>query len=167
LRRPQEGDVAKVTVLVVGYRFGLLSTFSLLLLDSPSASCGGWNRTSGLQVQSLASLPAATAPQRRHFFGDPLGQQCSGRRTRTFIACFKGRKPTVSRSPSTRCFKVPSQSALRELNPSRRLGRPAPCRSAKGTLCSQASCGGRNRTCVRAVNSRLPVPTQTPPQSHS
>jgi hypothetical protein len=25
-------------------------------------NCGGWNRTSGLQVQSLASLPAATAP---------------------------------------------------------------------------------------------------------
>ena len=27
------------------------------------------------------------------------------------------------------------------------------------------SCGGRNRTCVRAVNSRLPVPARVPPQS--
>ena len=27
------------------------------------------------------------------------------------------------------------------------------------------SCGGRNRTCVGAVNSRLPVPTRVPPQS--
>lgn len=27
------------------------------------------------------------------------------------------------------------------------------------------SCGGRNRTCVRAVNSRLPVPARVPPQN--
>ena len=27
-----------------------------------------------------------------------------------------------------------------------------------------SSCGGRNRTCVRAVNSRLPVPARVPPQ---
>lgn len=33
------------------------------------------------------------------------------------------------------------------------------CRSAKGTT----SCGGRNRTCAQAVNSRLPVPTRDPP----
>ena len=26
------------------------------------------------------------------------------------------------------------------------------------------SCGGRNRTCVATINSRLPVPTQDPPQ---
>lgn len=30
---------------------------------------------------------------------------------------------------------------------------------------SSISCGGRNRTCVRAVNSRLPVPARVPPQS--
>lgn len=29
------------------------------------------------------------------------------------------------------------------------------------------SCGGRNRTCVGAVNSRLPVPTRVPPQNQS
>jgi hypothetical protein len=29
------------------------------------------------------------------------------------------------------------------------------------------SCGGRNRTCVTAVNSRLPVPTQNPPHQIS
>ena len=29
---------------------------------------------------------------------------------------------------------------------------------------SSFSCGGRNRTCVRAVNSRLPVPARVPPQ---
>jgi hypothetical protein len=37
------------------------------------------------------------------------------------------------------------------------------CRSAKGTT----SCGGRNRTCVGAVNSRLPVPARVPPQYQS
>src|SRR5262245_17335813 len=30
-------------------------------------SSGGWNRTSGLHVQSVASLPAATAPESREF----------------------------------------------------------------------------------------------------
>ncbi len=67
------------------------------------------------------------------------------------------------------------------------------CRSAKGTLEAEgvrveltrliarlfsrqlpspvglpfrsSGCGGRNRTCEGAVNSRLPVPTQAPPQS--
>ena len=29
------------------------------------------------------------------------------------------------------------------------------------------SCGGRNRTCVGAVNSRLPVPARVPPQNQS
>jgi hypothetical protein len=29
------------------------------------------------------------------------------------------------------------------------------------------SCGGRNRTCVRVINSHLPVPTQTPPHRTS
>ena len=32
-------------------------------------------------------------------------------------------------------------------------------------LQSTKSCGGRNRTCVGAVNSRLPVPTRIPPQN--
>ena len=30
-----------------------------------------------------------------------------------------------------------------------------------------SSCGNRNRTCVVTVNSRLPVPTRTPPQGFS
>ena len=39
----------------------------------------------------------------------------------------------------------------------RQLACPSVCRS----------CGGRNRTCVGAVNSRLPVPARVPPQSKS
>jgi hypothetical protein len=45
-------------------------------------SSGGWNRTSGLHVQSVASLPAATAPE--SFV--PLGRSHSGRRIRTSTA---------------------------------------------------------------------------------
>ena len=37
------------------------------------------------------------------------------------------------------------------------------CRSALLLCCR--SCGGRNRTCVRAVNSRLSVPTRIPQQN--
>ena len=32
-------------------------------------------------------------------------------------------------------------------------------------LSTRRSCGGRNRTCVGAINSRLPVPARDPPQS--
>ncbi len=31
---------------------------------------------------------------------------------------------------------------------------------------SKISCGGRNRTCVRAGNNRLPIPTRAPPHQH-
>ena len=90
-----------------------------------------------------------------------------------------------------------SKSALRESNPPRRFGRPEPLPlgqehvvvSGKGgsrtlkavklvpvragchrqlacpSVCR--SCGGRNRTCVATVNSRLPVPAQDPPHQTS
>ena len=34
---------------------------------------------------------------------------------------------------------------------------------SQSTMPTTSSCGGRNRTCVRAINSRLPVPAQDPP----
>jgi hypothetical protein len=76
----------------------------------------------------------------------------SGRRIRTFIACFKDRRPTISRSPRVPCGSRTHLAGLED----RHL-----CRSAKGTM--NTSCGGRNRTCVPAVNSRLPVPARAPP----
>ena len=94
----------------------------------------------------------------------------SGRRIRTFIACFKGRWPTISRSPSVVCStsqidrRVPCGSWTRLSG----LEDRCLCRSAKGTSCFHfvSSCGGRNRTCDKAVNSRPPVPTRAPPQLH-
>jgi len=38
-------------------------------------------------------------------------------------------------------------------------------KSRKLTADSSSSCGSRNRTCVRAINSRLPGPALAPPQS--
>ena len=110
-------------------------------------SSGGRNRTYGLLIQSQASLPTATTPE----------------------------------------WLLHIKSALRELNPPRQLGRLAPLPLGQGhaqrkeresnpqgssldrfrdgchrpLACpSVTSCGGRNRTCVGALNSRLPVPTR-------
>ncbi len=51
------------------------------------------------------------------------------------------------------------------VEPSRLIARPASngVPSPVG-LSFRKGCGGRNRTCVWAVNSRLPVPTRAPPQ---
>lgn len=112
----------------------------------------------------------------------------SGRWTRTTTAWFKARRPAVSRSPNI--VKVPCESRTRV--PSLEGWRP--CRSAKSTCerkeresnpqgssldcfrdsCRRPSacpsvpaisCGGRNRTCVWALNRRLPVPAPAPPQT--
>ena len=53
-----------------------------------------------------------------------------------------------------------NESALRESNPPRQLGRLAPLPLGQGHI---HSCGGRNRTCDGAINSRLSVPARNPP----
>ena len=63
---------------------------------------------------------------------------------------FKARQPAVSRSPRVPCGNRTRLARLEVWHL---------CRSAQGT-----SCGGRNRTCVGAVNSRLSVPARNPPQ---
>ena len=67
---------------------------------------------------------------------------------------FKARQPAVSRSPRVPCGNRTRLASLEGWHL---------CRSAKDTT----SCGGRNRTCVGAVNSRLPVPARDPPQCQS
>lgn len=44
------------------------------------------------------------------------------------------------------------------------IGRQTLASTARSHRPCEVSCGGRNRTCVRAVNSRQPVPAQAPPQ---
>ncbi len=55
------------------------------------------------------------------------------------------------------------------VEPPRLIARPLSGRlpSPIGLTFHNSSCGGRNRTCVGAINSRLPVPTRVPPQSRS
>lgn len=117
-------------------------------------------------VTTSSNCPAVFTKQYFHQ-GCLLFAKGSGRRIRTFIACFKGRWPTISRSPNGVCSTSSrSKSALRESDPPVRFGRPVPLPLGQGHVLSFRSCGGRNRTCDRAVNSRPPVPTRAPPQSH-
>jgi hypothetical protein len=97
-------------------------------------SCGGWNRTSGLLIQSQASLPAATAPQ---CF---INEVCSWRKVRG-----EGFEPSLPASkadglpladPRMLCVqhqsdrRVPCGSWTRLSG----LEDRCLCRSAKGTL---------------------------------
>jgi hypothetical protein len=71
---------------------------------------------------------SSNCPALFHQRGIPF-RRGSGRRIRTFIACFKGRQPAVSRSPSV-VPKVPCGSRTRLVGlEGRHL-----CRSAKGTF---------------------------------
>ena len=119
-------------------------------IKTHDTSSGGWSRTNGLLVQSQASLPTATAPDRAASLTQHHAPN-SGRTTRTSIAWFKARQPTVSRSPNSCEFGVPSsefsatkhselrtlnsklpQSAQRELNPRFRHGKAAGYRYIMG-----------------------------------
>jgi hypothetical protein len=54
------------------------------------------------------------------------------------------------------------------VEPPRLIARPLSRRMPSPVgLTFRKGCGGRNRTCVKAVNSRLPVPARDPPQSKS
>ncbi len=115
----------------------------------------------------------------------------SGRRDRTSVSWFKARKPTTSRSPIiiVRECPVGVEPTSPDWKPGTFAARPRAQqggRRGSRTLKAHRStafahgchrqlacpsvlskgCGGRNRTCVGAVNSRLPVPAQVPPQSN-
>ena len=115
-----------------------------------------------------------------------LAGTSSGRRGRTFVAWFRARKPTTSRSPimfqerlvgvepTSPAWKAGTSAARPKahkaegegVEPPRLIARPLSRRLPSPTWLDlpYQSCGGRNRTCVRAVNSRLPVPARVPPQ---
>ena len=151
--------------------------------DFRASSSGGWNRTNGLLVQSQASLPAATAPDHRFIEDTRRKTASSGRRIRTSSP---GSKPGGLPLADPRRVPCGSRTRLAGLEdrqplplgqghikaegegvePSRLIARPLSRRVPSPVgLPFRSSCGGRNRTCVVAVNSRLPVPTRAPPQS--
>ena len=94
-----------------------------------SVSCGSWNRTNGLLVQSQASLPTATTPHRslfsRHMFlraVHKLRGQDSNLRTR-------GSKPRISADRNYPASRVPCGSRTHLAG----LEARCLCRSAKDT----------------------------------
>jgi hypothetical protein len=125
-------------------------------------SSGGWNRTSGLHVQSVASLPAATAPE-------------------SFIREGGLEPPSPdSKSGSLPVSRFPMRKE-RELNPQgSSLARfQVGCRrqSACPSVCTKyiynrplhrtSSTGGRSRTSNRRLNRALPYRWATPVLSSS
>ena len=85
--------------------------------EPDACSSGGWNRTSGLHVQSVASLPAATAPESSYF-----GKEDSNLHR-------------LIQSQGA-CQLADSRERLRESNPPVGPGKPVPGRSAQDAHCS-------------------------------
>ena len=157
---------------------------------STSSTSGGWNRTNDLLVQSQASLPAATTPDRSSCWTPPWRPKF-GEKGSNLRLLVQSQAAYLKPIPD----RVINKSALRESNPPSQLGRLGPLPIGQGhakrkerksnpqglllarvragchrqLACpSVSSCGGRNRTCAGAVNppkADLPVPTRVPPQS--
>ena len=128
----------------------------VLPLDDPAivvlASSGGRNRTYGLLVQSQASLPTATTPE----CGEcPAGVEPAS----------PGWKPGTSAArPRAREGGRRGSRTLKAVTLDRFRGG---CHRQLACPSVDQGCGGRNRTCVVAVNSRLPVPARAPPHHKS
>ena len=101
-----------------------------------NSSSGGWNRTSGLRVQSAASLPPATAPD-------------SGRRRGFEIQL----PPPDSKSGSLPVSRFP-RAPPRESNPPVGPGKPAPDRSARDASTVASSAGSGIRTPIAWLEAR-------------
>ena len=120
-------------------------------LPSQATSSGGWNRTSGLHVQSVASLPAATTPEssiREGGFEPPPPDSKSGSLpvsrfprascgSRTRLSDLGS--PCLAARPRTLCslldsrYQIPeskleNQSGIGDSNPGRLVGSQESCR---------------------------------------
>lgn len=151
----------------------------------PDAQSGSRTHThSGL---SRAALPiGASGPRSEERHGSAASS--SGRRTRTFIAWFRARKPTISRSPNkpdtvvgrecpvgveptspvwkTGTFAARPRAHKAEgegVEPSRLIARPGSGRMPSPIgLPFRESCGGRSRTCKCLLNREVPYRWATP-----
>lgn len=150
-----------------------------------------FNQAPGVGIEPTASWFRARRHYQqqlpRNTSSTPLVRKGSGRGNRTPIAWFKARRRTISPSPLVQSAlresnppvqlgrlvpepigqgHVLSRRKERESNPQGSNARPASNALAIASwlaLPYHQGCGGRNRTCVRAVNSRLPVPARAPP----
>ena len=132
-------------------------------------SCGGWNRTDGLLVQSQVSLPTATAPQDSFRIGHS--------RSIRVRDCSKDRQSSLPAVRPRHDFR--RERKERESNPqgvlaharlfSRQLPSPVGLSSHSSfplhwqqNSHHRHSCGGRIRTCNRLLNRELPYRWATP-----
>jgi hypothetical protein len=133
----------KSSRMELNHRFLDVSQASLPLDHGTVSNCGSWNRTSASWVRA-----------RRHYQQQlPRRDRRSdvGGRIRSFRPPFSDLPNSGSRG--TRTHKPLARPPVFETGPS------------SGRMTSVMSCGGRNRTCDKAVNSRRPVPAQAPPQT--
>jgi hypothetical protein len=106
-------------------------------------SSGGWNRTSGLRVQSAASLPAATAPE--------FGKEDSNLHR------------LIQSQGAYRLADSRVESAPRESNPPVEPGKPAPDRSARdASTITSIECGIGESNPDRLVGSQESCPWTNP-----
>ncbi len=116
--------------------------------DFRLSSCGSWNRTNGLLVQSQASLPTATIPHRscfqRHTRSTHGSRRAAGAGIEPADSWFKARHHYQQRLP--RIGRVPCGSRTRLA----RLEAWNLCRSAKGTLLCEG--GRRGSRTLKAVS---------------
>ncbi len=97
-------------------------------------SSGGWNRTSGLRVQSAASLPAATTPE--------FGKEDSNLHR------------LIQSQGAYRLADSRVESAPRGSNPPVEPGKPAPDRSARDATTFASSAGSGSRTPIAWLEAR-------------
>ena len=102
-------------------------------------------------VQSVSSCRWMT-PHRCYLARHDSSAASSGRRGRTSVAWFKARGPTASRSP------IRFQSALRESNPPRQLGRLEPKPFGQGRRKAEGEGVEPSRLIARPLSRRLPSP---------
>ena len=115
---------------------------------------GGRNRTCDLVVQSHASRTNSDDPGMLPAVRVPCGNRSAPVQLGRLVPEPIGQGHVLSRRKE------------RESNPQGSNARPASNALAIANwlaLPYHQGCGGRNRTCVRAVNSRLPVPARAPP----
>jgi hypothetical protein len=133
----------------------------LIQPDDFRASCGSWNRTNGLLVQSQASLPTATVPHRSRFM---THRPSRGSRR----AAGAGVEPADSWFKATHFYrqKLPRNLPIRGTGGTRTHKRSVPppvfkTGSSSSRMTSDAfvpaSCGGWNRTNIKTFRASHPA----------
>ena len=161
--------------------YGRLSWLYFLL---SALSCSIRRRIAGAGIEPATSrfrawrhVPAATAPQSRAQTNLLKSREVRGERRPQEICRAVGSLSLPDSlfssplsfllSPALICRPTGRQIRGEGFEPSSPASKAGSLPLADPRATRSLSCGGRNRTCVGAVNSRLPVPARAPPQSQS